>query len=121
MTSLLVIMTSEPVFLLLLNGVLGALVVWGYLRCRNSSDEVVKAANIAAMAIGAPIGLGLSFLGIFVVRLTPAVGHRLAGMVGLPNSMDAVTAGFGAGILFACGTVVLAVLVTWFGWWWGKR
>ena len=114
-------MTSEPGFLMLVNGVLAALVVWGYLRCRNSSDEVVKAANVAAMAIGAPIGLGLAFFGIFVVRLTPSVGHWLAVVIGLPDSTDAVTSGFGAGTLFAVGTVVLAALVTWVGWWWGKR
>ena len=43
------------------NILLVLVVVWMFLRCRRSHDEVVRAANDAALGIGAPVGPKLHF------------------------------------------------------------
>ncbi len=98
-----------------------ALVVWMYFRCRDSQDEVVRAANEAALSIGAPIGLGLAFMSIFVVRLFPSVSSWLGGLVGVSINENAVTAGFGVGVLVTCSLVVAASFLVWILWWVSKR
>ena len=98
-----------------------ALVVWMYFRCRNSQDEVVRAANEAALSIGAPIGLGFAFFSIFMVRLFPSVSAWVENLVGGSMNESAVTAGFGAGVLLTCALVVLSSILVWFVWWMCKR
>lgn len=113
---------SDGVFWPLLgNAIFVGLVVWGYLKCRNSDDEVVRAANNAAMSIGAPIGLGLAFVSLFVVRQVPAVKLYLDERVGRFDPMDALSAGFGMGILYTCLVVAASVMMTWVAWWVAKR
>ncbi len=90
---------------------------WMYLRLRNSEDEVVRTANVAAMATGAPIGLALAFCAIFVVRLMPPATRFVDQLAG----GAAASAGFGVGVLFTCGLVVFCSLVTWVGWWVARR
>ncbi len=110
---------SGPSGMLLGNLCFVALVVWCYLRCRNSEDEVVQAAKVAAMATGAPIGLGLAFGSIFIVRLHPTATEWVTGMT--REAASPATAGFGMGILFTCLLVAGAVGITWIGWWAAKR
>lgn len=98
-----------------------AFIVWMYFRCRDSQDEVVRAANEAALSIGAPIGLGFSFLSIFIVRLFPTASSWVENLVGGSNRSDAVTAGFGVGVLVSCLFVVLSSILVWIAWWAGKR
>ena len=114
-------MNAEIGLELLGYGMFVALVVAGYLRCRNSQDEVVRAANVAAMAIGAPVGLGIAFVTLFAVRLVPDLQGWLAEFVRRDGAADVVSASFGLGILFTCLMVSVVVGVTWFGWWFSKR
>ncbi|MEM7018529.1 MAG: hypothetical protein AAF512_14460 [Pseudomonadota bacterium] len=96
--------------------------VWMYFRCRNSPDEVVRAANVAAVAIGTPIGLALAFLSIFIMRYSPSMMGLITNLAA--DSNEAVTpagAAFGMGILFTCAVVFVSVVVTWVGWWIAKR
>ena len=92
------------------------LVVWGYLTLRSSEDEVARAANVVAMSIGAPIGLGIAVISLFVVRLIPSVSEWLVATVG----QDA-TAGFGVGVLFTSFVVGIATLAAWAIWWSARR
>ncbi len=92
------------------------LVVWGYLTLRSSEDEVARAANVVSMSIGAPIGLGIAVISLFIVRLVPSVSEWLVAAVG----QDA-TAGFGVGVLFTTLVVVIATLAAWAIWWAGRR
>lgn len=103
------------------NGLIEGVVVWMFLRCRNSRDEVVRAANVAALAVGAPLGLGLALVSIFVVRLVPQVSTFVGGLVPGVGDVDAVTAGFGMGVLFTIGVVVLSSILAWLAWWISKR
>ncbi len=98
-----------------------ALVVWMYFRCRHSSDEVVRAANEAALSIGAPIGLGLAFTLIFIVRLHPGASSLVEGLAGGAREGAAVSAGFGLGVLATCFAVVLSSVLVWGCWWLSKR
>ena len=103
------------------NTLLVVVVVWMFLRCRNSHDEVVRAANFAALAVGAPIGLGLALGSIFVVRLVPQVSAFVGGLVPDLGGNSSVTAGFGIGVLFTIGLVALSSILAWGIWWISKR
>ena len=107
--------------------VLGYLIVIGvvvatYLRLRTSEDAVVRAANVAALTIGAPVGLGLAFLSIFLVRFVPDLGLYIDTLTAARSvHLGPGAAGFGVGVLFTCVVVVFAAVVAWVGWWIAMR
>ncbi len=103
------------------NILLVLVVVWMFLRCRRSHDEVVRAANDAALGIGAPVGLGLALSSIFIVRLVPQVSAFVGGLVPDMSGVASVTAGFGMGVLFTVGLVALSSMLAWIAWWISKR
>ncbi|MDP6377854.1 MAG: hypothetical protein QF921_10430 [Pseudomonadales bacterium] len=98
------------------------MVVMTYLRLRASEDEVLRAANAAAMTVGAPVGLGLAFVSLFVARFVPAVSDYINALtVHSSEALGAGAAGFGIGILFTCFTVVASAVIVWVGWWMAMR
>lgn len=99
-----------------------SLTVWLYLHLRNSSDEVVRAANHSAFSFGAPIGLGLSFLAIFVVRFIEPASNLINGLAeGATAGPGAAAAGFAMGILFTCCMVMFCAGAAWMSWWLAHR
>ena len=99
-----------------------AVLVATYLRLRASEDTVVRAANVAAMAIGAPVGLGIAFASIFLVRYVPDLGVYIDTLTAARSvHLGPGAAGFGIGVLFTCVVVVFAAVVAWVGWWMAMR
>jgi hypothetical protein len=113
--------TGNTSSILLGNGLIVGVVVWMFHRCRNSRDEVVRAANVAALAVGAPFVLGLALESLFVVRLVPQGFTFVGGLVPGVGDVNAVTAGFGMGVFFTIGVVTLNSIFAWIAWWIRKR
>ncbi|MEM6705157.1 MAG: hypothetical protein AAF690_20720 [Acidobacteriota bacterium] len=95
--------------------------LWGYLRCRKQGDEVVRAANTAAVALGAPFGLGLAIGTIFAVRFLPGARGLVEQAAGHAGSIGPVAAAFGLGVLFTASLIVTATSCAWAAWWLSKR
>lgn len=98
-----------------------AVTVWGYLRLRDRGDEVVRAANRAAIAWGAPLGLALAFCTIFAVRYVPGLNAFVTETAARSGAIGAEPAAFALGILFTGALVVLATGASWLVWWLSKR
>lgn len=112
---------TSPMLKIIGYALLIAVVVWGYLRCRNSTDEVVRAANEAALSWGTPLGLGLALLSIFAVRYVSGLSELLTETLASGSAVDPSIVGFGTGVLLTCALVVASASVTWVGWWITKR
>ena len=95
--------------------------VWGYLRLRDRGDEVVRAANRAAIAWGAPLGLALAFSTIFAVRYLPSWNAFVTETAAQAGAIGPEAAAFALGILFTGTLVVLATSASWAVWWLTKR